>query len=163
MTELSRGAPEGHARHRPARCTFALNRFGNEKDHTVGGLDELDGQKYLSMETYRRTGAAVRTPVWFAAAPAADGDPRLYVYSSADSGKAKRIRRSGAVRIAPCDMRGTVTGSWVEGQAKLVTGEEFDRGMRQINRKYWPWKGMLDLYMRLRPADRRVVIVIRAA
>jgi PPOX class probable F420-dependent enzyme len=127
----------------------------------MAGLDELSGQRYLSLETYRRTGTGVRTPLWFAAAPDADG-MRLYSYSLADSGKAKRIRSSGAVKVAPCDMRGTVTGDWVEARASLVTGDEFDRGMRLLNRKYWPWKAMLDVLSRLRPGAQRVMIVIRA-
>jgi hypothetical protein len=50
----------------------------------------------------------------------------------------------------------------VAGQASLVTGEEFDRGMRLLNRKYWPWKSLLDLLSRLRPGNERVMIVIRA-
>jgi hypothetical protein len=29
----------------------------------------LDGQKYLNLETHRKIGTAVRTPVWFAASP----------------------------------------------------------------------------------------------
>jgi uncharacterized protein len=128
----------------------------------VAGLDELSGQKYLSLETFRRTGMGVRTPVWFAVAPGVDNDMRLYVYSRADAGKAKRIRRSSNVKIAPCTARGTVTGRWLEGQASLVTNEEFDRGMRLLNRKYWPWKSLLDLLSRLRPGNERVMIVIRA-
>jgi uncharacterized protein len=128
----------------------------------MAGLGELRGQRYLNLETYRGTGAGVRTPVWFAAAADADGGTRLYVYSRADSGKAKRIRRSGTVKIAPCDMRGMVTGGWVEARASLAIGEEFDRGMRLLNRKYWPWKAVLDVFSKLRPGARRVMIVIRA-
>jgi uncharacterized protein len=128
----------------------------------MAGLDELAAQKYLNLETYRRTEAGVRTPVWFAAAPNPDGGIRLYVYALADSGKVKRIRRSGAVKVAPCDMRGTITGDWVEARASLVRGDEYDRGMRLLNRKYWPWKAMLDLLSRLRPGAQRVMIVIRS-
>jgi hypothetical protein len=72
----------------------------------------LDGKKYLNLETYRKSGKGVRTPVWFAVTPAdapAANIPRFYVYTTADSGKAKRIRRSGVVKIAPCDVR---VGPW---------------------------------------------------
>jgi PPOX class probable F420-dependent enzyme len=115
-------------------------------------------QKYLSLETYRRNGTGVRTPVWFAAAP--DGSC-LYVYSAADAGKAKRIRRSGAVRIALCDIRGRATGEWVDARATIVGPEEFARAMPLLNRKYWPWKAVLDLLMKFRPGDRRIVVAIR--
>jgi len=128
----------------------------------MAGLGQFDGKKYLNLETYRRNGIAVRTPVWFAAAPADGGQAKLYVYSTADSGKAKRIRRSGSVKIAPCDARGKVTGSWVDGRATIVGSEEFARGMRLLNRKYWPLKQILDLSVVLFARHQRVMIVIQA-
>jgi PPOX class probable F420-dependent enzyme len=125
------------------------------------GLGDFSGEKYLNLETFRQSGAGVRTPVWFAAAPGADGAMRLYVYSAADAGKVKRIRHTGAVRIAPCTASGTITGGWVEARAGFVTGNELDQGMRLLNRKYWPWKSLLDILARLRPGAKRVLIEIR--
>jgi uncharacterized protein len=127
--------------------------------NTPVGLDAFDGKRYLNLETYRKSGRGVRTPVWFAAAPAEAGGPKLYVYSTADSGKAKRIRRTAVVKIAPCDARGRVTGSWIVAHAAIVGREEFERGMRLLNRKYWPWKQILGLFAR----HERVVIAIRVA
>lgn len=126
------------------------------------GLVAFRAQKYLNLETYRKNGKGVLTPVWFATAPSDAGGGKLYVYTTADSGKAKRIRRSGVVKIAPCDARGKVTGAWIDGQAELVGGEEFNRGMQLLNRKYWPWKQILDLSVRLFPRHQRVMIAIRA-
>lgn len=117
----------------------------------------FEGRKYLNLETYRRSGQGVRTPVWFAAAP---GETRLYVYTTADSGKAKRIRRSGAVKIAPCDASGKVTGPWIEAHAEIVDPQAFARGMRLLNRKYWPLKQILDLSVLLFPHHQRVMIAI---
>ena len=133
----------------------------SQRGSAMAGLDEFSDKKYLSLETYRKNGVGVRTPVWFAAAPDGVGGPTIYVYSTADSGKAKRIRRTGAVKIAPCDAQGKVTGSWVEGVAKVVGGEEFDRGMRLLDRKYWPIKQLLNLSTRLFSRHQRVVIAIR--
>lgn len=124
-------------------------------------LDAFDGQKYLSLETYRKSGAGVRTPVWFAAAPAEAGQPKLYVYTTMASGKAKRIRRSGVAKIAPCDARGNVTGEWVDAHATIVHGEEFSLGMRLLDRKYWPWKQMLNLPTLLLPWRKRERVAIR--
>ncbi len=76
-------------------------------------LDLFDNQQYLNIETYRKDGRAVRTPVWFAR----DGDA-LYVWTQANSGKAKRIRRSGRVRIAPCKADGTLLGEWLDARAE---------------------------------------------
>ena len=129
-------------------------------------LAALDGKKYLNLETYRKSGKGVRTPVWFAvevtpADAAAANTPKLYVYTTADSGKAKRIRQSSVVKIAPCDVRGTVTGQWIDAHAKIVSGEEFVRGMRLINRKYCPWKHILDLSALLFRRHERIMLAIR--
>jgi len=111
---------------------------GNQTVNYSAGLTALDGAKYLNLETYRKSGKGVRTPVWFAGAPAnapASDVQRLYVYTTADSGKAKRIRQSGVVKIAPCDAHGNVSGQWIDAHAEIVSGEEFVQGMRLINHK----------------------------
>ena len=131
--------------------------------NAAAGLDALLGKKYLSLESYRKSGKGVRTPVWFATAPSDRGEVMLYVYTTGDSGKAKRIRRTGVVKVAPCDGRGKVTGGWVAAEARIVEGAEFDRGMQLLNGKYWPWKQVLDLSARLFPRHQRVMIAIRAA
>jgi uncharacterized protein len=128
------------------------------------GLAALNGKKYLNLETYRKSGKGVRTPVWFAAAPAdtpTTNIPKVYIYTIADSGKAKRIRQNGVVKIAPCDARGHVSGQWIDAHAEIVSGKEFVRGMQLINRKYCPWKQILDLSARIFRRHERIVLVIR--
>jgi hypothetical protein len=129
-------------------------------------LSALHHAKYLNLESYRRDGTGVLTPVWFAAG-AEDfrnsDSQKLYVYSTADSGKAKRIRRGRAIRIAACDMRGTVTGQWTDAFAEVVTGEEFEIGMRLLDRKYFPWKQLLNLSAMLFRRQERIVLAIRVA
>jgi PPOX class probable F420-dependent enzyme len=100
--------------------------------------------------------------VWFAISPdtQANDAAKLYIYSTASSGKAKRIRRSSVVKVAPCDMRGRVTGEWVDARAEIVTGDDFARGMQLLNVKYRPWKQLLGLSARLFSRDPRVVIAI---
>ena len=116
---------------------------------------QLAGHKYVSLETYRRSGAAVRTPVWFAEAGGA-----LYVYSLANAGKVKRIRANPGVRVAPCDLLGNLKGEWMEAEAHVVDGEEEKRGHALLNLKYWPWKAMGDFFSRLR-GRRQAILVIR--
>ena len=73
------------------------------------------GHKYLNLETFKRSGDGVKTPVWFAADPANDlasDAARLYAYTVGNSGKVKRIRNNARVRIAPCDMAGKLLGEW---------------------------------------------------
>jgi PPOX class probable F420-dependent enzyme len=124
------------------------------------GLETLAGKRYLNLETYRKTGEGVRTPVWFASEPDIGG-AKLYVYTTADSGKAKRIRRTSVVKIASCDARGKVTGAWISARAELVRGEPFDHGMRLLDQKYWPWKQVLNMTAMLFTGHQRAMIVIR--
>lgn len=85
-------------------------------------LTRLSEGKYLSLTTFRKDGTPVATPVWVAR----DGD-RLVVTTEADSGKAKRLRNSGRVLLAPCDYRGKLTGEQVEGTAVLLDEAESAR------------------------------------
>ncbi len=115
--------------------------------------------RYLNLESYRRDGTAVRTPLWFA--PDAAGT--FHVYSQAEAFKVKRLRREPRCRVAACDMRGRVTGPWLEARAEILAGEEAASGMALLNRRYWPWKQIIGLLARLRPGTARTVIAIRPA
>ena len=75
----------------------------------------LDRARYISLATFRRSGTAVETPVWFAVR-----NGRLYVFSAGDAGKVKRLRNDPRIRIAVCDVRGRVRGTWREGSARRV-------------------------------------------
>ncbi len=90
------------------------------------------GQKYISLTTFRKNGVAVATPVWFGE----DGD-RLYVMTRSDMGKAKRIRNNPRVRVAPCTIRGKVTGPEFEASARILSEDEDVHARQAINRKYW--------------------------
>ena len=114
----------------------------------------LAGARYLNLESFRRDGTGVRTPLWFA--PSADGAV-FYIYSVADSFKIKRLRRTPRCRIAACTMRGVPTGPWLDATATILAGEAAAAGMALLDRRYWPWKQMLGLAARLRPAPRAVV------
>jgi uncharacterized protein len=50
---------------------------------------EMDRARYMSLATFRKNGAEVATPVWFA-----EADLKLYVIATDDSGKVKRLRNS---------------------------------------------------------------------
>ena len=126
------------------------------------GFAAFAGHKYLNLETFKKSGEGVKTPVWFAADPAASlgsNDPKLYVYTIGVSGKVKRIRNNPRVRIAPCDMRGRVLGEWVEARVAILTGEEAARGMRLLNKKYFPWRQMLDFFAMFRRRERTVFAI----
>ena len=129
------------------------------------GFAAFANHKYLSLETFKKNGEAVPTPVWFAADPSSKLDSRdakLYVYSIADSGKVKRVRNNPRARVAPCNMRGKLLGEWVDGKAQILTGDEAARGMRLLNQKYFPVKQILGFFA-LFSRRKRVVIAISPA
>ena len=97
-------------------------------------MTPFDDERYVSLATFRKSGAEVRTPVWIAPSPVGDV---LYIYTNRTSGKVKRIRNSGRVRLAPCTATGRVTGDWTEGQARILDeANQRDPGLDAVIRKY---------------------------
>ncbi len=111
-------------------------------------------ERYLSLETYRRTGQAVATPVWFVV----DGGV-IYVYSLADAGKVKRIRNNPRVRIAPCDVRGALKGAWLDATARIVDEREAAAAQKLLVAKYGWQKKLFDLLRKIRPRPRAVIAI----
>ena len=94
-------------------------------------MTPLPRSEYVSLTTFRRTGVAVATPVW----AAADGES-LVVWTRADSGKVKRLRHTSRVTVAPCDVRGRVTGPAVEGVAGFVPRADQAGALAALRRAY---------------------------
>ncbi len=117
-------------------------------------LAPFQNQKYLSLETFRRDGRGVKTPVWFVLRESG----AFYVYTEAGSWKVKRIRNNPHVRIAPCDMRGNVTGEWQAGAATLIGGDEEQTANRLLDQKYF-LKKIFNLLAKLN-RHKRVMIKI---
>jgi PPOX class probable F420-dependent enzyme len=91
----------------------------------------IHGQKYISLATFRKNGAKIATPVWFG-----EEGEKLYVMTRSDMGKTKRIRNNPQVTVAPCTIRGKVTGPEVAASARLLPPEEHARARHTVNRKY---------------------------
>jgi uncharacterized protein len=86
-------------------------------ENTMGepeALSRFQGEKVISLETYRRNGEPVRTPVWFL-----EENGTLYVHTDDSTGKVKRIRRNPTVRVAPSHFRGKPKGEYIEARAEL--------------------------------------------
>jgi hypothetical protein len=95
-------------------------------------LAQFSGHKYLNLETYRRSGQAMPTPVWFV-----EESGTLYVRTGANSGKVKRIRNNPRVRVAPCTVSGEPLGEWIEGQAGVVKEDAIIKQVdKLLSRKY---------------------------
>jgi uncharacterized protein len=132
---------------------------------TSSGFSSFEKSKYLNLETFRKSGEGIRTPIWFAAdsaVPLNSDAAKLYLYTIGDTGKVKRIRNNARVKIAPCDARGNVIGGWVDGRAEIVTGADAARGLELLKKKYWPWKQILGFFA-LFSRRERIVIAIKPA
>lgn len=105
---------------------------------------QFERQNFLNLETFRRSGQGVKTPVWFVQ----DG-PTLYVRTGAESGKVKRVRNNGRARVVPSDAQGRPLGEWVDGTARLVEGDEAIRVHRMATSKYGVMKVGFDMLSRL--------------
>jgi PPOX class probable F420-dependent enzyme len=116
-------------------------------------LAQFAGRKYLNLETYRKSGAAVRTPLWFA-----EQEGVLYVYSEAGAGKVKRIRNDPRVRVVPSDLRGNPQGEWVEARAEILDAEGAARGHQLLRQKYL-LKRVGDFFGRLRRREHAVMAI----
>ena len=100
---------------------------------TTERLAPFRNQKYLNLETFKRDGRGVKTPVWFVLRD----NGAFYAYTEAGSWKVKRVRNYPQVRVAPCDMCGNVTGGWEAATAQIVSGEEEQVANRLLDQKYF--------------------------
>ena len=111
---------------------------------TTEQLDEkqtmrsLDTEAYINLETVRRNGTPVITPVWFALY-----DGGYYVFSAREAGKVKRLKHTPSVRIAACTMKGKTIGEWLNTSAALIdsTAPDIKPAYKALEDKYgWQLK-----------------------
>lgn len=92
----------------------------------------LLGENYASLTTFRKSGVAVATAMWFAI----EGDI-IYIYTGSASGKVKRIRHTSRVTLAPCTSSGKVTGAVIEATARISSDpQEIARAEAALAGKY---------------------------
>ncbi len=80
---------------------------------------DLGKEQCIALTTFRKTGQAVTTPVWFAISQGT-----IYVETHGDAGKLKRLRHTARVTLAPCTFNGKITGSVSKGIARILTESE---------------------------------------
>jgi uncharacterized protein len=93
-------------------------------------LKQFEKRSFLNLESFRRNGLGVKTPVWFI-----QNDETLYVRTVAGSGKVKRIKNNGRVQIVPCEANGTPSGEWISAHAIEVTDPESAGLVQQLLKK----------------------------
>lgn len=100
---------------------------------------DFEQSDYVKLGTFRKSGARVDTPVWFAA-----DEAYFYAFSYNQAGKVKRLRNFSRVMIAPCTVTGRELGSWVETQAFLLTEPaDIAAAQRALAARYgWQYRGL---------------------
>jgi len=102
-------------------------------------------ERYVSLETFRKDGSGVKTPVW-----ATPLDGTLVVFSEASSYKVKRLRNDPKVRVAACDVRGNVRGEWIEGTGRVIEDPaHIARALAAMRKKYGFQSAMTDFFAKL--------------
>lgn len=109
----------------------------------------LHRQQYMNLFTFRKSGEAVKTPVWFA-----ERNGKLYVMTVNNSGKVKRVRNNGRVVIGPSDRMGRPLGPTVEARARLLAPGEEQVAKEALDDKYGLLKAVFDFFGTLSGMDR---------
>jgi len=108
--------------------------------------------KCIVVETYRKNGDPVRTPVWFV-----ENGSKLFVMTREDSGKVKRIRNEPRTRVVPSSFTGEPKGVWVHAKAGFADRECSKIALGLMDRKYNILKWTHDLYSWI--LGRRYVVI----
>jgi len=93
--------------------------------------DQFSDAKYINLETFRKNGVEVKTPVWFVTY-----NDLIYVITREHTGKVKRLKNNSKVRICPSSFKGNPMGEWISGNAEFVEGEEAKNAISLRKKKY---------------------------
>jgi PPOX class probable F420-dependent enzyme len=97
----------------------------------TSAVDRIGGGKYVLLTTFRKDGTPVPTPLWVVR----DGDG-LAVWTPTKAAKVKRIRRTKAVTVAECDIRGNPRSEPVPGTARILDAAGTERVRALLRKKY---------------------------
>jgi PPOX class probable F420-dependent enzyme len=95
----------------------------------------FDSERFVSMETFKKDGRGVKTPVWVAPL-----DGRLVVVTDGTSFKVKRLRNNVKCRLAACTRRGHVTGPFHEATGKVIADARDSARADAALRKKYGWQ-----------------------
>ena len=118
-------------------------------------LSQLGDAQYIALETYKKNGEAVRTPVWVTQEAG-----KLYVITEGNSWKVKRIRNKPHVRLAKSDARGNVQGDWLTATARVLTDPaSVNQQGKRLAAKYGLIYHLFTLFLKLRQRQRTSVVI----
>jgi len=104
-------------------------------------LEQFLDQKYINLETYKKDGTPIRTPVWFVI-----DKELIYIITRDSTGKVKRLGNNQNVRIVPCSFKGEPKNDWVKGKTEMITGEEADKAIKLRKKKYGMFARLIGIF-----------------
>lgn len=118
-------------------------------------LTQLGEAQYISLETYKKNGEAVRTPVWVTQEAG-----KLYVITEGNSWKVKRVRNNSQVRLAQSDARGKVQGDWVVATARVLNdAAAVAQQGKRLATKYGLIYRLFNIYLTITQRNRKSVVI----
>ena len=109
--------------------------------------NSLETGKYINIQTYKKNGQAVSTPVWFIRK-----DNKIYFRTSRKSGKFKRIKNNNNVKFALCNISGKIKGEWHNGLAKI--DPDINRLIfARINEKYGIVAHIMNVFYKIKKME----------
>ena len=136
-----------------------MNVQSNKKREEKVALNDLQSAGIIALETFRKNGEGVITPVW-----QMRDDDNLYAWTPGSSWKVKRIRNNRRVRVCESDRRGTPLSEWFEAQATIIDDPTLIKKYKRLVRSktdrlgLWAFYG-LELMAKLR-GETRIIIEI---
>jgi PPOX class probable F420-dependent enzyme len=131
--------------------TTTTNRAG-------AAVTRLQGYRFLNLTTFRKNGAPVVTTVLFALA-----NDKIYVWTTKDTGKVKRIRNNATVQIAPSTRLGRPRGPIAAATARILSATEQIEAQTVTDRQFgwlkrffaliWRLQGREQIYIEIAPTE----------
>ncbi len=122
----------------------------------MANLESFKKDHYINVETYRKTGVGVKTPVWFV-----EYNGELCFTTEPQSGKDKRMHNQPNVKVAPCKMDGTVTGDWLPAVIRFMREDEIQAFDKLYSNKYGLMKILFELPKIFNKKPERSFIAIK--
>jgi PPOX class probable F420-dependent enzyme len=121
----------------------------------LASTEQFSGRRYINLESYKKNGEPKQTPV-----QSLEHGGLIYVRTDPTTWKVKRIRRNPHVRVVLCERSGKPIGTWVDGEARILEGEERDQMLNVFKKEYGAiGYSMVSLVGRMR-GERRMTAII---
>lgn len=115
-------------------------------------FDKISNEKYINLQTQRKNGNLVSTPVWFVIK-----DNEIFIRSGQKSGKIKRIRNNKNVKIAICDIKGKIKGEIYDAIAKFEVTLDYKEINSLFDKKYGIIASLLKIFYKIKKINLTIV------